>query len=186
MQIYQKLIKLFIRPSPNSTYNCFNTKGIKHLTRLRLSLSHLRYHKFKRRFLDALNRICSGRFGIETTSHFSLHCQNFENEKSFHLNNVSGLTKEKLPSCDISDIKLVLYGDDSLDLLTNTLILNASFDFILSSKRIDGPFYRIIIYVVNNTLKKLQLKHFFYFSRIIYIFYFLIFIFSPGICMIWY
>ena len=149
-------------------------------------MSHLRYHKFKRRFLDALNRICSGRFGIETTSHFSLHCQNFKNEKSFHLNNVSGLTKEKLPSCDISDIKLVLYGDDSLDLLTNTLILNASFDFILSSKRIDGPFYRIIIYVVNNTLKKLQLKHFFYFSRIIYIFYFLIFIFSPGICMIWY
>ena len=34
-----------LRPSPNSTYNYFNTKDIKHLTRLRLGLSHLRYHK---------------------------------------------------------------------------------------------------------------------------------------------
>ena len=54
----------------------------------------------------------------------------------------------------MSVIKLFLYGDDSLDLVTSTLILNASADFILSSKRFDGPFYRIIINVVNNTLKK--------------------------------
>ena len=52
-------------------------------------------------------------------------------------------------------IKLFLYGDDSLDLVTSTLILNTSVDFILSSKRFDGPFYKIIIYVANNTLKKL-------------------------------
>ena len=107
------------------------------------------------RFLDSLNRICSSGFDIETTSHFLLHCQNFINERSLHLNNVSGLTKEKLPSCDTSVIKLFLYGDDSLDLVTSTLILNASVDFILSSKRFDSPFYRIIIYIVNNTLKKL-------------------------------
>ena len=100
--------------------------------RLRLGLRHLRYHKLKHRFLDSLNRICSSRFDIETTSHFLLHCQNFINERSLHLNNVSGLTKEKLPSSDTSVIKLFLYGDDSLDLV-----------------------YRIIIYVVNNTLKKL-------------------------------
>ena len=67
----------------------------------------------------------------------------------------SGLTKEKLPSCDTSVLKLFLYGDDSLDLVTKTLILNASVDFILSIKRFDGRFYRIIIYVLNNTLKKL-------------------------------
>ena len=116
---------------------------------------HLRYHKLKHRFLDSLNWICSSGFGIETTSHFLLHCQNFRSERSLHLNNVSGLTKEKLPSCDTSVIKLFLYGDDSLDLVTSTLILNASVDFISSSKRFDGPFYRIIIYVVNNALKKL-------------------------------
>ena len=44
-----------LRPSPNSTYNYFNTKNIKHLTRLRLGLSHLRYHKLKHGLLDSLN-----------------------------------------------------------------------------------------------------------------------------------
>ena len=36
-------------------------------------------------------------------------------------------------SCDTTVIKLLLYGGDSLDSLTNTLILNDSAGFILSS-----------------------------------------------------
>ena len=44
-----------LRPSPNSTYNYFNTKDIKHLTRLSFGLSHLRYHKLKHGLLDLLN-----------------------------------------------------------------------------------------------------------------------------------
>ena len=46
---------------------------------------------------------------------------------------------QRLPSCHISVIKLLLYGDDSSDLVTNTLILNTSVDFISSSIRFDGP-----------------------------------------------
>ena len=49
------------------------------------------------------------------------------------------INQRKLHSCDISIIKLLLYGDDSLDLATNTLILNSSVDFNISSKRFDGP-----------------------------------------------
>ena len=51
------------------------------------------------------------------------------------------INQKKLPSCDISIIKLLLYGDDSLDLATNTLILNSSVDFNISSKRFDGPLW---------------------------------------------
>ena len=120
----------FIRPSPNSTCNCFNTKGIKHLTRLRLGLSHLWYHKFKHGFLDSLNPICNCGFDIETICCFLLHCPNFINERSLLLENVTRLSKNKLPSCDTSVIKLLFYGDDSLDLVTNLLILKASVDFI--------------------------------------------------------
>ena len=39
----------------------------------------------------------------------------------------------KLPSCSTT-IKLLVYGDDSLDLVTNTLIFNSSADLRLSSK----------------------------------------------------
>ena len=66
----KKSILKFIRPSSNSTNNCFNTNGIKHLTRLHLGLSHLRYYKFKHGFLDSINPICSWGFDIETTVMF--------------------------------------------------------------------------------------------------------------------
>ena len=57
--IFKKCILKFIRPSPSGTHNCFNTKVIKYLTRLRFGLSHLREHKFKHGFLDSLNPICN-------------------------------------------------------------------------------------------------------------------------------
>ena len=82
-RILKKSISKFIRPSPNSTYNCFNTKGIKHLARLRLGLSDLRDHKFKHGFLDSLNPVCSCGFDIETTCHFLFLCPNFINESHF-------------------------------------------------------------------------------------------------------
>ena len=44
-----------------------------------------------------------------------------------------------LTSCNATIDKLLLYGDESLDLLTNTLILNVFVDFILSSKKFYGP-----------------------------------------------
>ena len=52
--IFKKSIIQFIRPSASSKYNCFNSKRIKHLTRLRLRLSHHCDSKFKRDFFDAL------------------------------------------------------------------------------------------------------------------------------------
>ena len=104
----KKYPEIYTRPSPNSTYNCLNIKGIKHLTRLRLGLRHVRYHEFKHDFLDSLNPICSCRFDIETTSHLLLHCPNLINERSLLLSNISRLSKDKLPSRDTSVIKRLL------------------------------------------------------------------------------
>ena len=134
LSIFKKFILKFIRPSPSSTHNCFNTKGIKYLTRLRLGLSHLREHKFKHGFLDSLNPICNCGLDIESTCHFLLHCPNFINERTLLLNDVSRITKDALPTCETAFIKLLLYGDDSFDSATNTLILNAYLKYILSSK----------------------------------------------------
>ena len=54
---FKKSVLQFIRPSPSSTYDCFNNKGIKHITRLRLGLGHLLGHKFQDGYLDSLNPI---------------------------------------------------------------------------------------------------------------------------------
>ena len=48
--IFKKNILQFIRPSPNSIFNCHNPNGVKLLTRLGLGLSHLRDHNFKHSF----------------------------------------------------------------------------------------------------------------------------------------
>ena len=129
----------FIRPSPNSTHNCFNKKGIKHITRVRLGLSHLRVKKFKSGFLDSLNPISSCGLDAETICHYLLHCPKFTNERSILMNTVSTINENSLTSRDASIVKLLLNGDESLDLETNTLILNATVNFIFSSKRFDGP-----------------------------------------------
>ena len=69
------------------------------------------------------------------------------------------INQKKLPSCDISIIKLLLYGDDSLDLVTNTLLI--SFDQV---KDFMVHFYRVIIYTVNNSPLKLYIKNYFLFT----------------------
>ena len=129
----------FVRPSPSSTHNCFNTKWIKYLTRLRLGLSHLRDHKFKHGFLDSLNPICSCGLDIETTCHYLLHCPNFINERTLFLNDVSRITKDALPSFDSA---------------TNTLILNASVEYILSSERFDGPLLQNVFIIIYALFRK--------------------------------
>ena len=42
LNVFTKSLLKFIRPPPNSVFNCHNCKGIKYLTRLGLGLSDLR------------------------------------------------------------------------------------------------------------------------------------------------
>ena len=65
----------FIRPSPNSVYNCHNPKGLKFIIRFRLGLSHLREHKIKYSFQDTFRPLCNCGVNIESTEHFLLHCK---------------------------------------------------------------------------------------------------------------
>ena len=72
---FKKTILKEIRPSPNSVFGIYNPRALKFLTRLRMSFSHLREHKFKYKFHDTLDPFCNCGIDIETTAHFFLHCQ---------------------------------------------------------------------------------------------------------------
>ena len=78
--LFKNRILAFIRPSANSTFHCLNPNGLKLITRLRLGLGHLHFHKFKHSFQDTLNPICNCGSG-ETTIHYLLLCPNFSNER---------------------------------------------------------------------------------------------------------
>ena len=75
LAIFKKRILAFIRPSANSTFHCHYPDGLKLITRLRLALSHLRFHEFKHNFQDTLNSTCCCGT-VETTIHYILHSPN--------------------------------------------------------------------------------------------------------------
>ena len=73
--LIKKLLN-FIRPCANSIFNIHNPPGIKLLTRLLLSFSHLHEHKFRNCFQDNLILYANVQ-NIESTMYFILHCTNF-------------------------------------------------------------------------------------------------------------
>ena len=62
--IFKSRLFRFVRPLENSAFTSHNPTGIKYLTRIRLGLSHLRYHKLKHGFLDAIDPLSSCSTGI--------------------------------------------------------------------------------------------------------------------------
>ena len=52
ISVFKEKILNFLRPSPNSLFDCHSPKRIKLIIRLRLGLSHLREQKFKHSFHD--------------------------------------------------------------------------------------------------------------------------------------
>ena len=78
--VFKSKILKFIRPKPNSIYNCHNPKGIRLITRLCLGLSHPREHKFKHSFYGCLNPLWLCGNDIQTSSHFLLHRPIYSND----------------------------------------------------------------------------------------------------------
>ena len=137
LNIFQKRFLKFIRPSGSSVFNCHNLRGVKLLTRLRLCLSHLREHKFKHSFQDSLSPTCSCSNDVETSAHFLLYCPHYSNERSNFLNTIRNISRNIFDKNDLQITETLLYGDSSLDDKTNTLILNATIDFLFVSKKFD-------------------------------------------------
>ena len=133
LSIFKKKLLKFIRPSGNSVFKCHNSKGIKLLTRLRFGLSHLREHKFKHGFLDSLSSVCSCGQNIETLTHFLLYCSNYSNERLTLLNIIGNIDSKILTKNDLKVTETLLYGDRSYGDTNNTLIMNATTEFLFAS-----------------------------------------------------
>ena len=121
----------FIRPFKNSSFHCHNPDSLKVITRLRL------IHKFKNSFEDTLNPIynCDT---VETTIHYLLRCPNFSKEKL----TLQQTSKNWWKYFKSNISKVLLFGDHSFNVVKNTSVLNASIEYIISTKRFDVPFYQ--------------------------------------------
>ena len=135
--VFKKNILKFIRPSPNSIFNCHNPKGVKLLTRLRLGLSHLRHHKFKHSFQDLLNPICN----CGATTHYLLHCPLFSDERLILINNIRNIDSNILNLNYYRFSEVLLFGNSSFNNSKKTLIINTTIEYIVSSKRFEVPLF---------------------------------------------
>ena len=141
LSIFRKNVLYFIRPAPNSIYNCHNPKGVKLITWLRLGLSHLREHKFKHNLQDLINPLCNFGHNIESTTHYLLHCPLFVNERSTFFSTLSSLDCTLLDNTDSSLTQTLLFGNTSFKSNKNLKILIATIDYILSTKRFEEPIF---------------------------------------------
>ena len=129
-----------MRPSPNSVFECHNLQGIKFLTRLLLGLSHLREHKFQ----DLLNPLCKCGAEVESTSHFLLHCLIYNNDWSSLLSTIRNTHCKLFEITDSSLTQTLIYWNPSFGVITNLLVLNATIDFILSTKRFEETLFLFV------------------------------------------
>ena len=131
LNIFKGRLLKVVRPSENSVPTSHNPIGTKYLTRLRLGFSHLRYHKFKHGFVDAVNLLCSCSTAIENTVHYFLHCSNFSTARNTSLNEIAIVDSSIINQDEIKIIQTFLYVND------NKLILYGSIKYILETKRFD-------------------------------------------------
>ena len=100
MNVFKLSLLIFVRPVANSVFEISNPYGLKLLARLRLGLSHLRYHKFRHNFQLCINPICVCGLEIETTTHFLLRCPIFQCARQSLLTNIKEIDESILKTHD--------------------------------------------------------------------------------------
>ena len=135
MNVFKLPLLKFVRPVANSVFEINNSYGLKLLTRLRLGLSHLRYHKFRHSSQECINPICACGVEIETTTHFLLYCPLFQCTRPSLLTNINKIYESILKKHDELITKPLLYGDDKFDLSFNKSIISSTIEFIVSTER---------------------------------------------------
>ena len=140
--IFKKSILKFIRPSAKFFFDCHNPKGIKFITRLRLGLSHSREHKFKHSFQDSLSPFCSCGLDIESTAHFLLHCLTYITKRRTLLSSIENIDNNLLDNWEPVLIKTLLFDINTFDTNVNTNVLNATIEYVISTKRFEEPLFQ--------------------------------------------
>ena len=139
LNTFESRLLRFLRALENSVFTCHNPVKIKYLTRIRIGFSHLRHHKLKHGFLDAIHPLCSCSTRIENTIHYFLHCPNFSTERNTFFNEIAIVDRSII---DQDEMKITfLYGNPTYSVNDNKLILDASIKYILETKRFEGPIF---------------------------------------------
>ena len=128
-------INEFIRPPGLSFFGIQDIPGTKLLTKIRVSFSDLREHRFNHNF-NCGSPICSCGIEEESSVHFFLRCPRYSTHRSLLLSKVSdiiGFDASIFPDEHLHSI--LIYGSNVFNNISNALILSATISYIRSSRR---------------------------------------------------
>ena len=135
LNIFKGYNNTFFRPIPKSIFGVHDPTGLRYLFQLRVSLSPLRSHKMSHGFTDTPSAICHCNLGIEDTSHFLFSCPSYSSQRATLITSVN----EILQLNDLYDLrnqlKLYLYGHQSINFSDNKIILLSTIRYIKDTRR---------------------------------------------------
>ena len=133
--LLKKDIISLIRPVAKSFFKIHDPTGVRYLFQLRVSLSPLKGHKYCHNFIDTPSGICHCNQGIEDTSHFLLSCPYYTVQRVTLINSIKAILL-KVNLIHLEDQwKLYLYGDPSISIADNKIILLSTIKYIKETKR---------------------------------------------------
>ena len=103
----------------------------------RLGLSHLNEHRFNHNFENCLNLLCTCILEVESTTHFFLHCRDFNAIRITINNSLKAIDKDILKLSYSFLTKVILYGDSKYSDIQNHDTVNLTINYILDSKHFD-------------------------------------------------
>ena len=96
---------------------------------------------FKHSFQDTLNPFCLCGLDLKTNMHFFLYCPLFTNQRRTLLSMVNDIDSSLTNTNDSILTHILLFGKASLDISANTLILNATMNYIISTNRFEESLF---------------------------------------------
>ena len=121
--IFKSNFLKFIRPTPRSFFNCYNSKGIRLMTRLCLGLSHLCEYKFNHNFQNYASPLCSCSMDAEWKSHFFLPCLLFDDKRITLLSTLNKIDCKLIETNESSLKETLLFGNSLFDLKKTPLLI---------------------------------------------------------------
>ena len=136
---FKSKLLVLIRPTAKSVYGIHDPVGLSYLTQLRVSLSRLKFHRFRHNFGDTIDAMCPSNDCIKNEEHFLLLCPSFDTQRRNLLDRTLPLIRPlgiTSPSNELLS-HILLYGWKDLSADLNKEILQGTICFIRESGRFD-------------------------------------------------
>ena len=135
VQSFKRYLEGFIRPPGHSSFRLRDKFGVKLLTKIRVSFSDLRDHRFNHNF-NCNSPLCSCGIEDETSVHFFLRCPRCLTQRSVLLSEISEIINSDVTVLPDEHLyHILVYGSNVYNSVSNRLIIPETIRYIRNSRR---------------------------------------------------